>query len=131
MLELAGVIPIYIASAPAAEPHIKSGKTRGLVTFSKTRLAQLDQIPTLGEALPGTEVDSWMAIFAPAGIPQAVEDKLSNALKTVLHDPEIVAQLQRMWVVPRWLPPAELKDTMEKEEMRWAAVVKEAGIKPE
>ncbi|HWM47842.1 MAG TPA: tripartite tricarboxylate transporter substrate binding protein [Xanthobacteraceae bacterium] len=126
---LAGVIPLYVASAQAAEPHIKTGKVRALVTISKARLPQLGDVPTLGEALPGVEVESWMAMFAPAATPDAAANKLSDALKTVLNDPEVAAQMQRLGTIPRWLSPAELKETMAKDEARWAAVIKEAGIK--
>ncbi len=126
---LAGVIPLYVASHTAAEPHIKSGKVRGLVVISKARLPQLADVPSLSEALPGVEVESWMAMFAPAGIPKAAESRLSEALKTVLNDPEVAAQMARIGTMPRWLSPDELKETMEKDEARWAAVIKQAGIK--
>jgi len=126
---LAGVIPLYVSSASAAEPHMKSGKVRGIVSISKTRLAQFEQIPTLTEALPGIEIESWMGMFAPAGLPKPVEDKLASALKTVLADPEVMAQLERGGTIPRWLPPDDLAATMEKDEVRWAGVIRDAGIK--
>jgi tripartite-type tricarboxylate transporter receptor subunit TctC len=126
---LAGVIPIYVSSASAAEPHMKAGKVRGLLVISKARLAQFDQIPTLSEALPGTEIESWMGMFAPAGIPKPVEDKLASALKTVLADPEVAAQMERGGTVPRWLPPDDLAATIVRDEERWATVIRDAGIK--
>jgi tripartite-type tricarboxylate transporter receptor subunit TctC len=126
---LAGVIPIYVSSASAAEPHLKSGKVRGLVAISKTRVPQLGDITLLNEALPGVEIESWMGIFAPAGIPKAVEERLSGALKTVLSDPEVATQMERGGTIPRWLSPDDLKATMEADEARWAAVIQAAGIK--
>jgi tripartite-type tricarboxylate transporter receptor subunit TctC len=126
---LAGVIPIYVSSASAAEPHMKSGKVRGIVSISKTRLAQFDQIPTLSEALPGIEIESWMGMFTPAGIPKPVEEKLSNALKTVLSDPEVVAQMERGGTIPRWLSPDDLAATIVRDEERWAAVIRDTGIR--
>jgi tripartite-type tricarboxylate transporter receptor subunit TctC len=128
---LAGVIPLYVSTVGAAEPHIKAGKVRGLVTIASARAAQLPDVPTLSEALPGVEIESWMGMFAPAGIPKAVETKLSNALKTVLEDREVAVQMERMGTVARFLPPDALKATMEKDEARWAAIIKEAGIKIE
>jgi tripartite-type tricarboxylate transporter receptor subunit TctC len=128
---LAGVIPLYVSSAGAAEPHMKSGKVRGIVTISKARLAQFDQIPTLSEALPGVEIESWMGMFAPAGIPKPVEEKLANALKTVLGDPEVAALMERGGTIPRWLPPDDLAATIVRDEERWAGVIRDAGIKAE
>ena len=126
---LAGVIPIYVSSASAAEPHIKSGKVKGLVVISKSRLAQFDQIPTLSETLPGAEVESWMGMFAPAGIPKTIEEKLANTLKTVLADPEVAAQMERGGTLPRWLSPDDLAATMVRDQERWAGVIRDAGIK--
>jgi tripartite-type tricarboxylate transporter receptor subunit TctC len=128
---LAGVIPIYVSSTSAAEPHMTSGKVRGLVSISKTRLPQFNQIPTLTEALPGVEIESWMGMFAPAGIPKPVEDKLANALKTVLSDPEVAALMERGGTIPRWLSPDDLAATMIRDEERWAGVIRDAGIKVE
>jgi len=128
---LAGVIPIYVSSTSAAEPHMASGKVRGIVTISKTRLAQFNQIPTLSEALPGVEIESWMGMFAPAGIPKPVEEKLANALKTVLNDPDVAALMERGGTIPRWLSPDELAATMIRDEERWAGVIRDAGIKAE
>jgi tripartite-type tricarboxylate transporter receptor subunit TctC len=70
-----------------------------------------------------------MAIFAPAGVPKDAEVKLSNALKTVLADAQVASQMARQGTVPRWLSPDDLKATMEKDEVRWAAVIRDAGIK--
>ena len=116
--------------AGAAEPHIKGGKVKGLMVISRTRVPSLDKIPTLQEAL-GLEIESWMAMFAPAGIPKAVEAKLSGALKTVLEDKEVAAQMERGGTVARWLAPDDLAAQMVKDEARWADVIKQAGIKAE
>jgi tripartite-type tricarboxylate transporter receptor subunit TctC len=128
---LAGVIPLYVSSTTAAEPHVKSGKVRGIVLISRMRVPGFDEVPTLGEALPGTEIESWMAMFAPAGIPKSVEEKLANALKTVLADPDVIAQLTRVGTIPRWLSPDDLAATMKNDEERWAAIIRDAGIKAE
>ena len=58
-----------------------------------------------------------------------VEEKLSNALKTVLSDPEVVAQMERGGTIPRWLSPDDLAATIVRDEERWAAVIRDAGIR--
>jgi tripartite-type tricarboxylate transporter receptor subunit TctC len=127
---LAGVIPLYVSSAGAAEPHIKGGKVKGLLVISRTRVPTLDNVPTLSEAL-GLEIESWMAMFAPAGIPKAVEAKLSGALKAVLEDKEVAMLMERGGTIPRWLAPDDLAAQMDKDTVRWADVIKQAGIKAE
>jgi tripartite-type tricarboxylate transporter receptor subunit TctC len=128
---LAGVIPLYVSSAGAAEPHLQSGKVRGLLVIAQSRLPQFDQIPTLGEALPGTQIESWMGMFAPAGIPKPAEEKLANALKTVLADPEVIALMTRGGTIPRWLSPDDLAATINQDIERWAGVIRDANIKAE
>lgn len=127
---LAGVIPLYVSSAGAAEPHIKSGKVKGLLAISRARVASMPDVPTLQEAL-NVEVESWMAMFAPAGIPKPVEQKLAAALKTVLEDKEVAAQMERGGTVARWLGPDDLAAQMAKDEASWANVIKQANIKVE
>jgi len=68
-------------------------------------------------------------MFAPAGIPKPVEEKLSNVLKTVLADPEVVTQMERGGTIPRWLSPDDLAATMVRDQERWAGVIRDAGIK--
>jgi len=128
---LAGTIPILVASVPPVEPHIRSGKLRALAISGKARLPQLSEVPTLSEALPGIEVEAWMAIFTPADTPEAVRAKLAEALKTALNDQEVVTQLSRMGMIASWLSPSDMMAAMAREEVHWAAAIKEAGIKPE
>lgn len=128
---LAGTIPILMASVPPVEPHIKAGKLRALAVTSKARLPQFADVPTIGEALPGIDVDAWMAIFVPADTPETIRDKLADALKATVNDQEVVAQLARMSMIASWLPPGDMTSAMAREEQRWAAAIKEAGIKPD
>ncbi len=128
---LAGTIPLFIASLPPVEPHIKSGRIRAIATTNKTRIQQLDKISTVGETLRGFELEAWISIFAPAGVPLAIAAKLTGALKAAVQDADVVAQLQRNGMVASWAAPEELTPIMMDEESRWAAAIKHAGIKPE
>lgn len=128
---LAGTIPILVASMPPVEPHIKAGKLRALAITGKARLPQFSEVPTVSEALPGIEVEAWMAIFAPAATPQAIQTKLADALKAALSDQEVVAQLSRMGMIASWLSPSDMAASMAREEVHWATAIKEAGINPE
>ena len=128
---LAGTIPILMASVPPVEPHITSGKLRALAITGKARLPQLSEVPTMSETLSGIEVEAWMAIFAPAETPEAIRAKLEEALKTALSDQEVITQLSRMGMIASWLSSSDMAAEMAREEVHWAAAIKEAGINPE
>ena len=70
-------------------------------------------------------------MFAPAGIPKAVEEKLSSALKTVLADNEVATQMERGGTIAALAGARRSRGEMDKDEVRWADVIKQAGIKAE
>jgi len=128
---LAGTIPLLVATLSPVEPHIIAGKIRPLVTINTARVRQLDQVPSVSEVIPGLEIQSWMGMFTPAGVPDAAAAKLTDALRSTLQDAEVVTQLDRLGFVVAWSPPTELQTTMARDEVRWAAAIRDAGIKPE
>lgn len=128
---LAGVIPLVVSTLSPLEPHIEAGKVRALITINKTRLPQLAQVPTWTEVLPSLDADVWIAMFAPAGIPDAAGKKLTEALKLALDDAEVRSQLERLGFGVSWAPPADISAAIPKDLARWAEAIKEAGLKPE
>ena len=87
---LGGQTQVWIANAPVVLPHIKAGKLRALATTSAKRPGIAADIPTLDEAgLKGYEADTWYGLFAPAGTPEPVLDKIHADILAVLNLPEI------------------------------------------
>ena len=87
---LGGQTQVWIANAPVVLPHIKAGKLRALATTSARRPGIAADIPTLDEAgLKGYEADTWYGLFAPAGTPEPVLDKIHADILAVLNLPEI------------------------------------------
>lgn len=87
---LGGQTQVWIANAPVVLPYIKVGKLRALATTSARRPSVAADIPTLDEAgLKGYEADTWYGLFAPAGTPDAVLDKIHIDIVSVLNQPEI------------------------------------------
>src|SRR5690606_14567396 len=75
---ISGHVPVFADYVLTGLPHVKDGKLRGLAVTGRTRLAALPDLPTLSESgLPDYEASLWFALFAPAGTPPAVIDKLS------------------------------------------------------
>jgi tripartite-type tricarboxylate transporter receptor subunit TctC len=85
----------------------------------------------VAEVLPGFEIVSWQAIFAPAGVPQPIVDKLSAELIKAVKDPEITSKLVAQGIEPGGMTPAELAAFQKAELDKWARVIKTANIKAE
>ena len=116
--------------APAL-PHIKAGKLRALGVTSEQRSSSLAEVPALAEMLPGFSIVSWQAIFAPAGVPPAVVDKLSTEMIRAIKDPEIRSKLVAQGIEPSGMSPSELATFQKAELDKWSRVIKTANIKPD
>jgi tripartite-type tricarboxylate transporter receptor subunit TctC len=125
-----GADMIFENLAPAL-PHIRAGKLRALGVTSEKRSPAVPEIPAIGETLPGFGIESWQAIFAPAGLPAPVLEKLSAAMIKAVNDPEIKSLLIAQGITPGGMTPAELSAFQKAEVEKWARVIKEGNIKLE
>ncbi len=126
---IGGQIPVMISNVPALLPYVQSGKIRPLAVTSPKRIAQLASTPTMIESgYPGFEVTSWYGACARAGTPQPVLDKLHADLLKVLQMPDVVQRFTEMVVEPAPQSRDEFTAFMRAEAVRWAKVVKDAGI---
>jgi tripartite-type tricarboxylate transporter receptor subunit TctC len=108
---------------------IKGGQLRALAVTAGKRQPQLPDVPTAEEAgVKGYDVASWNALAAPAKTPQAILDKVHDALVKALADPAVKKRYAELGVDPRTSTPQELKTFYASEAERWAKVVERAGI---
>ncbi len=119
---------IFENLAPAL-PHIKAGKLRALGVTSEKRSSSLPDVPAIAESLPGFGIVSWQAIFAPAGVPKPVVDKLSAELIKAINDPDVKSKLVAQGIEPGGMSPAELGAFQKSEVEKWARVIKAGHIK--
>jgi tripartite-type tricarboxylate transporter receptor subunit TctC len=97
---------------------------RGLAVTGKKRLGALPQMPTTDEAgLPNYELDSWFALFAPAGTNPEIIQKLNLALGSALKSPEAQAKADSAGTTIQTMTPAELGEFTRKELDRWGRVI--------
>ena len=114
--------------APLISP-IKGGQLRPLAVTAGKRQPQLPDVPTAIEAgVKGYDVASWNALAAPAKTPQAILDKLHDAVEKALADPAVKKRFGELGVEPRPSSPQELKAFYASEAERWTKVVEAAGI---
>jgi len=128
---MAGTTQLMFPQLPAVLALAKSGQVRPLAVTSRTRLAQLPDVPTLDESgLPGFHVSSWNELFAPRGLPDDVRDILSAALvDAIRNDAEIRTRMATLGVTPLGEDAAHAEAFFNQELDRWKIVIDRAGIK--
>jgi tripartite-type tricarboxylate transporter receptor subunit TctC len=129
---LSGQVQVFITTPPSVMGQVQVGKLKGLAVAGKSRHPGLPAVPTTAEAgLKGFELEAWVGIFAPAGTPADVVNKLSGQIKTALELPETRTRADGAGVELRYLPPTALEALVKKDTDFWAKTIKTAGIKPE
>ncbi len=127
---LGGHMQLGFPSVPAAIQHVKAGKMIALAVATKQRSSALPEVPTMSEAgLTGYEVSGWYGVVGPAHLPKAVVMKLNGELNAMLRDPASRGILAREGADPLPGTPEEFSNTLAADIVKWAEVVKAAGIK--
>jgi tripartite-type tricarboxylate transporter receptor subunit TctC len=129
---LGGRVTMMFDNMPSSLPLVKEGKLRALGVTSAHRSAAAPEIPTIAEqGLPGFDAVSWFAMFAPAGTPRPIVDKLQVEVKKILLSPEVGKRLAEIGLEVVASTPEELASYQRSEIAKWARVVKESGAKVE
>jgi tripartite-type tricarboxylate transporter receptor subunit TctC len=129
---LAGQIQLMFDTPVVMLPHIEAGTLRALAITAETRSPQMPDLPTMIESgLPRLQATLWSGMLAPAGTPAAVVARLNAAFNEGMNTPEMKASLKKLGAEPKAMSPDAFARFMADETRRWAAVVAEAGIKPE
>ncbi len=127
---VAGQVDMMFDTTLIVGPHIQSGKLRPIAVSSSRRLESLPDVPTIAEAgQKGFDMGSWQAIFAPAGTPKPIVDRLHAEIMKIIATPEVQARLKSFGMLPSTMTPAELGEFQKAEVAKWAQVIKAAGIK--
>jgi len=128
---MAGQVDMMFDTTVVAGPHVESGKLRALAVTSAKRLPNMPNVPAVAETVPGYEVISWQAIFAPAGTPRSIVDRLHSEVGKILREPEMQERLGKLGMQGADMSTAEIAAFQKAEVAKWAAVIKAANIKLE
>jgi tripartite-type tricarboxylate transporter receptor subunit TctC len=127
-----GQIEIMFADLGIAQTHAAAGRLRLLGITTARRSPAAPQLPTIAEAgLAGYEVTPWFAIVGPAGVPREIVTKLNAAVAAALNSTEVQQRLQTLGYEPLGGSPEALAATIRSDIIRYAKVVKTAGIRPQ
>lgn len=129
---LGGTLDFVIADIPSVQGLVQQGRLRALAVTSIDRHPVLANVPTLSESgLPGYEMIAWAGVFAPAGTPQPVVQKLNALFRSALASPEGQAFYTQAGLKPEPGTPEQLGQHVTAQLDKWATLVKAAGIEPE
>ncbi|MFM7533322.1 MAG: Bug family tripartite tricarboxylate transporter substrate binding protein [Rubrivivax sp.] len=129
---VAGQIAFLMDSIVSAQPHIADGKVKALAVSGSRRSVSAPTVPTFAEAgIPGMEFSNWFGVFAPAGTPADIVQRLNRELNALLRTPEVVERLQRAGAETVGGSPEQFAKIYRDEFESWKAVIQRAGIKGE
>lgn len=125
---LGGRVDMMFATNAASAPFIADKRLRAIGTTAPSGKSPIPGVPSIADTIPGYAVDSWYALYAPAGTPPAVIDKLAAAVADAARDPELIKRAAAEGVTLRPGTPAALQAFMADEFRRWHQLVTENKI---
>jgi tripartite-type tricarboxylate transporter receptor subunit TctC len=128
---IAGNMNVMFDNLPSALPHIKSGRLKALAVTSRTRSPALTDVPTIEEAagLKGFDASSWFGLFAPAGTPRAIVDRIQADVAKALAQPEVRERFIAQGADPGGNTPDQFAAFIRAETDKWTRVVKFSNAK--
>lgn len=124
-----GQVDVTMNGMVATYPHVKDGKLRLLAVSSSKRLAQLPDVPTIGETVPGFVSGSWQGVMAPAGVPKPIIAKLNAEMARIVKLPDIREKMAAQGAEPQTNSPEEFGAWFKSEIAQWGKVIADGQIK--
>jgi tripartite-type tricarboxylate transporter receptor subunit TctC len=129
---ISGEIGLLFPALPTAMPHLKTAKARALAVTTAGRSQAMPDLPSISEAgLPGYEATQWFGILAPAGTPRPIIDRVNQEVTAALRSAEVKQHLASEGAEVVASTPEQFAEYLRSETMKWAKVIKAAGIKPQ
>lgn len=126
---LGGQVHLFFGTAAAVSNMVDQGKLRALGVTTPQASAAFKDVPPIAQTVPGYAVESWYGLYAPAGTPPEVIQKLNAAAKKAARAPDFAKKVEQEGVAVIASDPAELDRFVKAEEARWRKIVKENNIK--
>ena len=126
---LSGNIDLAFDSMTTVWPHAEKGTVRAIAVSTPTRSSSAPDVPAIAETIKGFEATAWQGLFAPAGTPRPIVDAIAAETKRIWNLPEVVASLKKVGADSAITTPDEFTAFARAERVKWAEVVKAAGVK--
>jgi tripartite-type tricarboxylate transporter receptor subunit TctC len=129
---IAGHVPMMIPDFGTALPQLAANKIRPLAVLTKERSTTLPDLPTLSETvMPGYDLLAWAGLFAPAGLPPEIAERLARELEKLLAKGDVKEKFAKQGVEVFYTGPREFDAYVRSELVKWTGLIKEVGIQPE
>ncbi|MEJ0069512.1 MAG: tripartite tricarboxylate transporter substrate binding protein [Pseudomonadota bacterium] len=128
---IAGQLKFYFSNATASTTFVQAGTIKALAHTGHGRLVSLPDLPPVADTLPGYECYEWNGVFAPAGTPPEIVQKLNAGLNAVIKDPAIAQRLAQLNAETRPNTPEEFGQFVASETAKWGKVVRDGNIRVE
>jgi len=129
---IAGQIGFLMDSVVSAQPHIGAGRVRPLAVTGARRSASLPGVPTFAEVgVPGMDFSNWFGLFAPAGTPPEIVQRLNREINALLRAPDMIDRLEKTGAEAAGGTAEQFTKTYRDEYENWKVVIKRANIKAE
>jgi tripartite-type tricarboxylate transporter receptor subunit TctC len=127
-----GTVQLMISSVAASDAFVKAGKLRRIAISSERRFPGMEDLPTIGETLPGFVVDGWFAVVAPAGTPAPVIARVNREIVRFLQAPDVRQRILAFGLAPSDAGTPDAADAfIRKDQERWRNLIAELGIEPQ
>jgi len=129
---LGGTLGFFINTSQQLIGPLQGNTIKALAITSPTRHPLLPNVPTTAEAgFPGLEIDTWYAIYAPAGTPKEIVDQLAGEIKAITSRPEFRARVDQSGATNAFMGPAELTRYTAEQVAHWTGIIRKLGIPPQ
>lgn len=127
---LAGQTDLMFDNLASAAPQIRAGKLKGFAVTTAEPSGFFPELPTVAESgLPGFDISTWFGVFAPAGTPAPVVDRLHAVLAAAMKQPDVRERFARLGAAPAPLLPDEFRVFVRREQEKYARIVKASGAR--
>ena len=128
---IAGQVHYMFVDAASSQGHVRSGRLRAIAVMSDKRSDLFPDLPGVGETVPGFDTVPWAGMFAPAGTPKAVINRLNTEIVKAINKPSVNQKLAESGLQPSPSTPEELDRFVKQQLAAWGKKIKDAGIQPE
>ncbi len=125
---LTGTVDVAMVPYTTALPLVRTGRARPLGVSLAKRLPQLPDVPTIAERVPGFNSSAWHGVFAPAGTPQPIVDKVAADVIATLKMPDVAARLADLSLDPVALPSREFAQFIREDYEKWGRLIRKLNI---
>jgi tripartite-type tricarboxylate transporter receptor subunit TctC len=122
---IAGRIPIMFEGLAGMAPGTQGGGIRLLGVAAQKRLPNVPDLPAINETIPGVVSSGWIVMMAPAGVPDAIIQKLNKDLRAVVAEKDVIERFQQLGTYSRDLTPQQTDEFMRNEEKLWWPIVRQ------